>query len=273
MTRDAEHTPSPQSVVVPVELVRFLLGEGSFDGRDFGDERTKTGGKLARYWWRKPLRKYLYAAPAPSSLAGGEVDLHALGFWEMEIGRLADGAKGVDEFTAVEWSDLKRVLTQCLAALSPEAPALENPDEPCAPENARDWPSPEAPAREATAFAMNDGMTTHPTLRSANIARQNEWDQDNQISAAYRGNELAGEVGEACNVIKKLERERLGILGSRATVGELADELADVLICADLVAMHYGIDLEAAVARKFNATSEKVGLQTRLAAPNDGGGS
>ena len=128
-----------------------------------------------------------------------------------------------------------------------------------------------SPAREATAFAMNDGMTTHPTLRSANIARQNEWDQDNQISAAYRGNELAGEVGEACNVIKKLERERLGILGSRATVGELADELADVLICADLIAMHYGIDLEAAVARKFNATSEKVGLQTRLAAPTDGG--
>jgi len=115
-------------------------------------------------------------------------------------------------------------------------------------------------------------MTTQTNLRAANIARQNEWDQDNQITAAYRGNELAGEVGEACNVIKKLERERLGILGSRATVEELADELADVVICADLIAMHYGIDLEAAVARKFNATSEKVGLCTRLAPPTDGGG-
>jgi len=124
---------------------------------------------------------------------------------------------------------------------------------------------------DAPAKTMTMTMTTHTTLRAANIARQIEWDQDNQITAAYRGNELAGEVGEACNVIKKLERERLGILGSRATVGELADELADVLICADLIAMHYGIDLEAAVARKFNATSEKVGLQTRLAAPNDGG--
>lgn len=121
----------------------------------------------------------------------------------------------------------------------------------------------------APAKTMN--MTTHTTLRAANIARQIEWDQDNQITAAYRGNELAGEVGEACNVIKKLERERLGILGSRATVDELADELADVLICADLIAMHYGIDLEAAVARKFNATSEKIGLRTRLVAPNDGG--
>lgn len=107
-------------------------------------------------------------------------------------------------------------------------------------------------------------MTEYTTLRAANAARQLEWDADNQITAAYRGNELAGEVGEACNVIKKLERERMGIRGSRASVAELADELADVLICADLIALQYGIDLEAAVARKFNATSEKVGLSTML---------
>lgn len=107
-------------------------------------------------------------------------------------------------------------------------------------------------------------MPAYSTLRAANVARQLEWDSEGQIDAAYRGNELAGEVGEACNVIKKLERERRGIRGSRATVAELADELADVIICVDLIAMQYGIDLEAAVARKFNATSEKVGLATRL---------
>lgn len=112
-------------------------------------------------------------------------------------------------------------------------------------------------------------MTDHTTLRSANEARQREWDADAQITAAYRGNELAGEVGEACNIIKKLERERLGIRGSRVSVEELADELADVVICADLIAMHYGIDLLEAVVRKFNATSEKVGLKTRLAAGAD----
>lgn len=106
---------------------------------------------------------------------------------------------------------------------------------------------------------------TYPDLRSANIARQKEWDAGNQISLAYRGNELAGECGEACNEIKKLERERLGIRGSRTTVAKLAEELADVVICADLIAMAAGIDLNAAVADKFNATSEKVGLQTRLA--------
>lgn len=107
-------------------------------------------------------------------------------------------------------------------------------------------------------------MTEHSTLRAANIARQKLWDAGDQITAAYRGNELAGEVGEACNVIKKLERERMGIRGSRDTVEHLAEELSDIVICTDLIAMQYGIDLDAAVAAKFNATSEKVSLPVRL---------
>jgi len=101
-------------------------------------------------------------------------------------------------------------------------------------------------------------------LRRSNVARQAEWDSAGVIDLSYRGNELAGEVGEACNVIKKLERERLGIRGSRDTVEHLAEELADVVICVDLIAMATGIDLSAAVVAKFNATSEKVGLETRL---------
>lgn len=84
-------------------------------------------------------------------------------------------------------------------------------------------------------------------LRAANVARQAEWDRDDRIAPAYRSNALAGEVGEACNVVKKLERERLGINGSRDTVEHLGEELADVLICVDLLAMQYGIDLAAAL--------------------------
>jgi len=112
-----------------------------------------------------------------------------------------------------------------------------------------------SPAREGLSFSK---------LRRKNIQRQHEWDSDNQISLSYRGNELAGETGEACNIIKKLERERLGIKGSRATKKQLAEELADIIICADLIAMHEGIDLEQAVRDKFNATSKKIGLKTRL---------
>lgn len=102
------------------------------------------------------------------------------------------------------------------------------------------------------------------TLREANAARQVLWDAGGQIDLSYRGNELAGETGEACNVIKKLERERLGIRGSRDTLAHLAEELADVVICADLIALAAGIDLDAAVRDKFNATSAKIDLPTRL---------
>lgn len=105
------------------------------------------------------------------------------------------------------------------------------------------------------------------SLRAANVARQQEWPGAGQLSLAFKATELAGEVGEACNVIKKLEREKLGIAGSRDTPEHLAEELADVVICVDLIAMHMGIDLTEAIRKKFNATSEKIGLQTRLGEP------
>lgn len=113
-------------------------------------------------------------------------------------------------------------------------------------------------------------MTTKPALtfaelRAANIARQAEWCPDQLPDLSFRGNELAGEVGEACNVIKKLERARHGWRGSRDTVEHMAEELADVVICADLCAITANVDLGAAIARKFNETSEANGLSVRLA--------
>lgn len=101
-------------------------------------------------------------------------------------------------------------------------------------------------------------------LRAANAERQKHWDPENKITTTYRATELSGEVGEACNVVKKLERERIGLRGTRADVNDLADELADIIICTDLLAMDYDIDLSAAVRRKFNATSKKLGLETKL---------
>jgi NTP pyrophosphatase (non-canonical NTP hydrolase) len=116
-------------------------------------------------------------------------------------------------------------------------------------------------------IAANDNFTD---LRAANIARQKEWDVGSKISGPlgklWRANELSGECGEASNVVKKLVREELEIPGSRATVQQLSEELADIVICADLLAQEYGIDLDDAVRTKFNSTSEKVGLRTRLVA-------
>lgn len=101
-------------------------------------------------------------------------------------------------------------------------------------------------------------------LRQANQIRQQEWDPENKIPLMFRTTELGGEVGEALNECKKLDRERMGLPGSRTTLEKAASELADVIICVDLVAMDLGVDLGQAVRDKFNATSEKVGLKTRM---------
>ncbi len=118
-------------------------------------------------------------------------------------------------------------------------------------------------SRRVPASGGADGLAA---LRDANIRRQAIWCPDEVPDLSFRGNELSGETGEACNVIKKLERERHGWRGSRDTVEHLAEELADVVICADLCAITAGIDLAAAVVAKFNATSEKVGIDVKLAA-------
>ncbi len=72
-----------------------------------------------------------------------------------------------------------------------------------------------------------------------------------------------GEFGEAANVAKKLNRVRDGIPGNDVTPDHLelmlADELADAFIYLDLLAQSRGIDLSAAVIKKFNETSKKVG--------------
>ena len=101
-------------------------------------------------------------------------------------------------------------------------------------------------------------------LREANNARQELWDPERKAPITFRTTELAGELGEALNEIKKIEREKLGFKGSRATMDKVASEIADILICLDLVASDLGIDLESATIKKFNETSDKVGFDIWL---------
>ena len=72
-----------------------------------------------------------------------------------------------------------------------------------------------------------------------------------------------GELGEAANIAKKLNRVRDGIPGNSETPEELrqklADELADVFIYLDLMAQSQGIVLQDAVVEKFARTSRKIG--------------
>jgi NTP pyrophosphatase (non-canonical NTP hydrolase) len=71
------------------------------------------------------------------------------------------------------------------------------------------------------------------------------------------------ELGEAANVLKKLNRVRDGIPGNAETPDQLhaqfADELADTFIYLDLLAQAAGVDLPSAIRSKFNRTSAKIG--------------
>lgn len=101
-------------------------------------------------------------------------------------------------------------------------------------------------------------------LSVANKLRNKEWDPEGVVTLSFRGNELAGEVGEVCNEVKKLERIRLGIRGTQSSKERVAEEMADVLICLSLLANDVGVDLKEAVIDKFNKTSEKYGLSVKL---------
>jgi len=122
---------------------------------------------------------------------------------------------------------------------------------------------------------------TFAALAEANSRRQAEWDEKDELTGEYRGNETAGEIGEALeqlmagvmlgvaggnlsNTIKKLARERIGLRGSRASTTDLMFELGDVVICCSLIANMYGFDHGDAVRLKFNETSRKYGFTRHM---------
>ena len=71
-----------------------------------------------------------------------------------------------------------------------------------------------------------------------------------------------GELGEAANVAKKLNRIRDGIPGNKLSENELRtmlkDEIGDVFIYLDLLSQSQGIDLEEAVRDSFNRKSREL---------------
>lgn len=77
-------------------------------------------------------------------------------------------------------------------------------------------------------------------------------------SLADWSNALAGEVGELCNVVKKIRR------GDEVDVKDAGKELADIVIYADLVASRLGLDLSECVKSKFNEVSDRVHSDVKI---------
>lgn len=83
-------------------------------------------------------------------------------------------------------------------------------------------------------------------------------------------NALAGETGEACNIVKKLRRLECGLKPMKKDgtkeerLKELGEEAADILLYLDLLCHIYGIHLSEEVKNKFNKVSELQGFPERL---------
>lgn len=125
-------------------------------------------------------------------------------------------------------------------------------------------------------------------LRQQNVSRLARWHgSDDGWTLADWSNAMCGEAGEAANVVKKIRRTdsvlwdkqkypgdgasahaKLADLSASdardALTENLANELADIVCYADLLAHHAGIDLAAAIATKFNRVSEAQGFPERI---------
>ena len=82
---------------------------------------------------------------------------------------------------------------------------------------------------------------------------------------------LAGEVGELCNLIKKIERHHVGgpDHGHTSKIADitpekLRDEIGGIQIYLDLLASLLDVEIEEAVTETFNNVSVKIGSKYRL---------
>ena len=107
-------------------------------------------------------------------------------------------------------------------------------------------------------FRDAKGRLSHPQIPGRPVG--SDW------ALSQWANATCGELGEAANLIKKIERGDFTLDEARA---ELGDELCDVLTYLDLLAHRAGVDLAEATIRKWNRVSERVGADVRLKGDDD----
>ncbi len=109
-------------------------------------------------------------------------------------------------------------------------------------------------------------------LRDVNLTRCQRWhgpDGVNQWPLEMWGLAAAGEMGETCNVIKKIRRQEDNLAqGSITNLAELqvqlSMEIGDTLVYLDLLAARAGLDLEDCIRSTFNRVSVRQGFPERL---------
>lgn len=148
---------------------------------------------------------------------------------------------------------------------------------------AREWfayyDKPDGKLRKCKAQELQKADTPEPEtflggLRQANITRQAEWKGSDKVDSLFRATELGEEAGEVLGAVKKLYRDTHNITGNgqkrEQYIANLREEIGDLLIVLDLLALEVGretgetFDLEQCARDKFNATSAKHGMSTKI---------
>lgn len=90
----------------------------------------------------------------------------------------------------------------------------------------------------------------------------NSWSASDWMTA------IMGELGEAANIVKKLNRYRDGINGNKEAEAELRDklrkELGDTFVYLDLIAQSLGFSIFDAGREVFNSKSDEIGYPGRV---------
>lgn len=109
---------------------------------------------------------------------------------------------------------------------------------------------------------------TFSHFETTNYQRSLHWHEGAPWTISDWAVAMAGECGEACNVVKKLNRVRDGNQGNEETeeelINQLGHEIADTICYAFLLANWMGINVEEALIEKFNLVSDKHGFPEHL---------
>lgn len=110
---------------------------------------------------------------------------------------------------------------------------------------------------------MSQNDLTFTALRDANTPRvgHDSYGRCKEWKLSAWSNATLGELGEAANIIKKIERGDMSLDQARESLGK---EFADVVIYLDILSMKIGIDLGEAVRNKFNEVSDRIGSPIKL---------
>lgn len=109
-----------------------------------------------------------------------------------------------------------------------------------------------------------------PHISIISFARALRWHPEgiDSWSLSDWGVALAGECGELCNVIKKMNRVRDSLNQRAVDPGQLDTqlkmEIGDVYLYLDLLARRAGMNLEDCIRDTFNRVSEREGFPERL---------